>query len=70
MPLCAYDSYKNRLGFGSGFYDRYIQNLRKTKNCVIIGAAYEVQGLAGEILPTDSNDQKVDYIVNEKGILE
>ena len=28
-PLCAYDSNLNRLGFGSGYYDRYISNLRK-----------------------------------------
>jgi 5-formyltetrahydrofolate cyclo-ligase len=41
-PLCAYDSQLNRLGFGSGFYDRYIGNLRSFKKCHILAPAFQV----------------------------
>jgi 5-formyltetrahydrofolate cyclo-ligase len=40
------------------------------KKCVVIGTAYEDQFLGDEILPTDEFDQKVDFVVNEKGIIE
>ena len=41
-PLCSYDEEFNRLGFGSGFYDIYISQLRDMKKCHILGAAFEL----------------------------
>ena len=29
VPLVAFDNYKNRLGYGKGFYDRYLYKLIK-----------------------------------------
>ena len=29
VPLLAFDNNKNRLGYGKGFYDRYLNNLKK-----------------------------------------
>lgn len=69
-PLCAYDSELNRLGFGSGFYDRYITALRKKKKCCVIGAAFELQFFDDGVLPNDEFDQKVDFLINEREILQ
>ena len=33
VPLVAYDKNLNRLGYGGGFYDRYIKKIRKKKRC-------------------------------------
>ena len=32
VPLVAYDNHNNRIGYGGGFYDRYINKIRKNKN--------------------------------------
>ena len=31
VPLVAYDKNLNRLGYGGGFYDRYIKKIKKKK---------------------------------------
>ena len=31
VPLVAYDKNKNRVGYGGGFYDRYIKKLKRSK---------------------------------------
>ena len=31
VPLVAYDKYLNRIGYGGGFYDRYIKRIKKIK---------------------------------------
>ena len=33
VPLVAFDKYLNRVGYGGGFYDRYIKRVKKQKNC-------------------------------------
>ena len=31
VPLLAYDKYLNRVGYGGGYYDRYIKKINKKK---------------------------------------
>ena len=58
---------KNRLGYGGGFYDRYLNKyLKNNKNIITIGIAFSFQ--KQNKLPTDKNDVKLNYILNEKGI--
>ncbi len=63
VPLLSYDSKKNRLGYGKGFYDRY---LKKNNKIVTIGVAFSFQKY--HKLPVSNNDVELDYILNEKGI--
>ena len=67
VPLVAYDLNLNRLGYGGGFYDRYINKISKIKKILTIGLAYSFQQI--KKVPTNSFDKKLDCIVNEKEIL-
>ena len=43
VPLVAFDNHNNRIGYGGGFYDRYINKIRKNKIITTIGLAYSFQ---------------------------
>ena len=64
VPLIAFDKYNNRIGYGGGFYDRYIKKLRKNKKIITIGLAYSFQKI--KEVPTNNYDIKLDFIVTEK----
>ena len=68
VPLVAYDDNLNRLGYGSGFYDRYINKIEKYKKIIKIWLAFSYQRL--KKIPTAEYDKKLDFIMTEKGILE
>ena len=67
VPLVAYDLKLNRLGYGGGFYDRYIDKISKIKNIFTIGLAYSFQKITK--VPINSFDKKLNCIVTEKEIL-
>ena len=68
IPLLAYDNKNNRLGYGGGFYDRYLKKYLKTYNNILtIGIAFSFQKY--HKLPASNNDVKLDYILTEKGIV-
>ena len=67
IPLLAYDKNKSRLGYGKGFYDRYLNRyIKKNKKIITVGVAFSFQ--QAKKIPTDNYDVKLDYILNEKGI--
>ena len=67
VPLVAYDSNLNRLGYGGGFYDRYIEKIEKIKKVIKIGLAFSFQKISS--IPINQYDKKLDFIVTEKEIL-
>ena len=67
VPLLAYDDNNNRLGYGGGYYDRYLNKyLRSHKNILTIGVAFSFQKC--QKIPISSKDRKLNYILTEKGI--
>ena len=67
VPLLAYDSNKNRLGYGAGYYDRFINNQQKKNSGIItIGLAFSFQKY--KKIPISKFDKKLDYILTEKGM--
>ena len=67
VPLVAYDRFRNRLGYGKGYYDRFLgKYLKKHKNILTIGIAFSFQKY--KKIPTTKFDIKLDYILTEKGI--
>ena len=67
VPLLAFDSQNNRLGYGKGFYDRYLSKfLKNKKKTTTIGIAFSFQKY--NKLPVLKSDIKLDYILTEKGL--
>ena len=67
VPLLAFDNNKFRLGFGKGYYDRYLNKYLKTfKNILTVGVAFSFQKY--HKLPINDKDIKLNYILTEKGI--
>ena len=64
VPLVAFDKNFNRVGYGGGFYDRYIEKIRKRKKVVTIGFAYSFQKV--KKIPTNIYDIKLDFIITNK----
>lgn len=60
VPGICFDLEKNRLGFGKGYYDRFL----KQKDFKTIGICFDEQIVKG--LPIDNNDVKVKRIITDK----
>ncbi len=67
VPLVAFDSNLNRLGYGGGYYDRYIEKIEKIKKVTKIGLAFSFQKISS--IPINQYDKQLDFIVTEKEIL-
>ncbi|MBP6673558.1 MAG: 5-formyltetrahydrofolate cyclo-ligase [Bacteroidetes bacterium] len=63
VPAMAVDRQGNRLGFGAGFYDRFLHDVQLPT----IALAYDFQVV--ERVPTESTDIPVSYIVTEQEII-
>ena len=68
VPLVSFDNKLNRLGYGGGFYDRYIEKIEKVKKVIKIGLAFSYQKI--KKIPTNKFDRKLDFIITEKEILQ
>ena len=64
VPLVAFDKHYNRIGYGGGFYDRYIKKVRKIKKVFTIGIAYSYQKV--KKIPINKYDIKLDLVITEK----
>lgn len=62
-PLLGFDRQCYRLGYGGGFYDRTLEQLRARRRTYAIGFAYEAQAV--EALPLEPTDQALDAVVTE-----
>ena len=66
MPCVAFDGSGNRLGYGGGFYDRFLSDFPDLiSNTVLL--AYEAQ--RAENIPTEPCDIKPKLFLTERGIL-
>ena len=68
VPLVGYDSNLNRLGYGGGFYDRYLEKISKIKKIFKIGLGFSYQEI--KKIPINKHDKKLDLIVTEKKIIQ
>lgn len=66
VPLLAFDSDGYRLGYGAGYYDRYLSEHRKKRSIRAIGIAYAGQHV--ESLPREPHDEPLDAVVTEERV--
>jgi len=66
VPLVGFDKNKFRLGYGGGYYDRYIEKVGKFKKFKTIGLSFSFQEI--KKLPVNKFDKKLDFIITENKI--
>ena len=66
VPLVGFDKHKFRLGYGGGYYDRYIEKVGKFKKFTTIGLSFSFQEI--KKLPINKFDKKLDFIITENKI--
>ncbi|MEN8722636.1 MAG: 5-formyltetrahydrofolate cyclo-ligase [Alphaproteobacteria bacterium] len=68
-PLLAADRFGGRLGYGGGFYDRTIADLKQAgRHVTVIGLAYRDQLV--DKVPADELDQRLDAVLTPDGLIE
>lgn len=67
VPLAAFDASGHRLGYGAGFYDRTLAELRGRRRIEALGYAFAVQQLPA--LPAEPHDERLDAIATDAGII-
>lgn len=65
IPIVAFDKNLNRIGYGGGFYDRFINKMKK-KKLIKIGLAFSCQKV--NRIETNKFDKKLDFIITEKNV--
>lgn len=63
VPLLAFDGKGNRLGFGGGYYDRTLAELKMDKKIAAYGIAFDAQEVAH--VPTNTLDEGMDGVFTE-----
>ena len=69
VPSLAVDRLGFRLGYGGGYYDRFIEQARSAENPPLFAAIQFAAFLSEDPLPRDEHDMRVDVIVTEKEII-
>ena len=67
IPLVGFDNHFNRLGYGGGYYDRYLAKSQTNKELFKIGVGFSFQKV--KKIPKDKYDQKLDCIITEKTVI-
>lgn len=68
VPILVFDNSKYRVGYGKGYYDRYLTKFLKKYNKILtVGVAFSFQRY--HKLTTSKNDVKLDFILTDKGLI-
>jgi 5-formyltetrahydrofolate cyclo-ligase len=68
VPLAAFDKAGHRIGYGRGYYDRTLHELRAMKKITVIGIGFAVQEI--EIVPALPHDEQLDCVLTERGLID
>lgn len=67
-PLAGFDRSGHRVGYGGGYYDRTLAELRGLRRVIAVGVAFAAQELAHA--PREATDERLDMIVTERETIE
>jgi 5-formyltetrahydrofolate cyclo-ligase len=65
-PLAAFDRLGGRLGYGGGFYDRTLAELRRLGPAMAVGLAFAAQEV--DDVPATDHDAPLDGVLTETGL--
>ena len=63
IPLVGFDKHCNRIGYGGGYYDRFLQQIPLSQK---IGIAFSCQEI--DVIPSNETDIPLDFVVTEQMI--
>jgi len=66
IPGVAFDQSGHRIGYGKGYYDRFLQHPGRTAG--LVGLCHDFQLIEGNI-PADRHDIRMELVVTEKRII-
>jgi 5-formyltetrahydrofolate cyclo-ligase len=64
IPGLAFDRRGRRLGYGAGFYDRWLRRLRPNASRIGIGFSFQIV----DRVPAGGSDERVDVVVTDEGV--
>lgn len=64
VPCLSADRHKNRMGYGKGYYDRFLKDF----NGMSVSPCYDI--LLEDEIPTDKYDMKINIIVTDKEVIQ
>jgi 5-formyltetrahydrofolate cyclo-ligase len=68
VPLLAFDRAGHRIGYGAGYYDLTITQLRARKAVVAVGLAFAIQEVAA--VPATPRDARLDLVLTEREVID
>ena len=67
VPLVAFDRNGNRLGYGAGYYDAYLRDVRARQRVLAIGVAFDEQEFSE--IPREPQDEPLDMILTPSRVI-
>jgi len=67
VPLLAFDRAGHRIGYGAGYYDQTITQLRARKTIVAVGIAFAAQEVPE--VPVTPRDALLDLVLTEREVI-
>ncbi|MBR2455300.1 MAG: 5-formyltetrahydrofolate cyclo-ligase [Clostridia bacterium] len=64
VPCLSADRHKNRIGYGKGYYDRFLKDF----NGMSVSPCYDI--LLEDEIPTDKYDMQINIIVTDKEVIQ
>jgi 5-formyltetrahydrofolate cyclo-ligase len=68
VPLLAFDRAGHRIGYGAGYYDLTIAQLRVRKSVAAVGLAFAIQEVAA--VPATPRDSRLDLVLTEREAID
>jgi 5-formyltetrahydrofolate cyclo-ligase len=68
VPLAAFDRCGHRIGYGAGYYDLTLRQLRARKSIVAIGLGFSVQEIS--TVPATPHDERLDLVLTERELID
>ena len=68
VPLAAFDRRGHRIGYGGGYYDLTLRDLRGMKQILAIGVAFATQEVPD--IPAEAHDERLDFVITEAEFID
>jgi 5-formyltetrahydrofolate cyclo-ligase len=68
VPLLVFDRAGHRIGYGAGYYDLTLAQLRARKPVIAVGLGFAAQEVAA--IPATSRDARLDLVLTEREVLD